>query len=336
MADLITGQSAEKWLGRLKFDPLGPLLRSESQPIRYFASRDLTSQAPESEDLRALWELDEPRRILEKQLENGAWRYHGGSARIRSADDYNQLETYRVLGQLIEKYGLDRSHSAVQSAAAYLFARQTDEGDFRGIYGSQYTPNYSAAITELLMEAGYHNDAHVRKSFQWLLSVRQEDGGWAIPLRTRRTALDAKALHGPLVASDISKPSSHMVTGVVLRAFAAHPAYRSSAAAKNAGRLLVSRFFSADKYPDRGTPVYWTYFTFPFWFTDIISALDSVSRLGFTTEGNPEISRALDWLIRRQETTGTWRLTLRAMAGEKHRDLWISLAACKVLRRFLS
>jgi hypothetical protein len=41
------------------------------------------------------------------------------------------------------------------------------------------------------------------------------------------------------------------VTGVVLRAFAAHEKYGHSEAARAAGELLASRFFEKDAYPDR-------------------------------------------------------------------------------------
>jgi len=49
------------------------------------------------------------------------------------------------------------------------------------------------------------------------------------------------------------------------------------------GVLLASRLFAADTYPDRRAPGYWTTFSYPFWFTDLLSALDSLSRLGFSS-----------------------------------------------------
>ena len=47
----------------------------------------------------------------------------------------------------------------LEKAAEFLFQRQTTEGDFRGIYGTQYSPNYSAAIMELLIKSGYSDDS---------------------------------------------------------------------------------------------------------------------------------------------------------------------------------
>jgi hypothetical protein len=51
----------------------------------------------------------------------------------------------------VEFYGLNKKHAAIKKAAEYLFLFQTNEGEFRGMYGNQYSPNYSASITEFLI-----------------------------------------------------------------------------------------------------------------------------------------------------------------------------------------
>jgi hypothetical protein len=71
----------------------------------------------------------------------------------------------------------------------------------------------------------------VRRSFRWLLSIRQHDGGWAIPLRTAGRNFQPATLRARTIHTISRKPSSHLVTGVVLRAFAAHPRYRNTPAA---------------------------------------------------------------------------------------------------------
>jgi hypothetical protein len=91
---------------------------------------------------------------------------------IRSQQNYNQIETYRIIGELVEKYSFNKSNNALLKAADFLFRFQTQEGDFRGIYGNQYSPNYSAAIMELLIKSGYENDPRIEKGFRWLLSSR--------------------------------------------------------------------------------------------------------------------------------------------------------------------
>lgn len=261
---------------------------------------------------------------------DGSWKYSGGREHIRSQENYNQLETYRNLGELVEKYAVDRNHPTAAKAAEYLFSFQTEQGDFRGIYGSQYTPNYSAGIAELLIKAGYQNDRRIVDCFEWLLGIRQDDGGWAIPLRTRK-AIFTKVLSGPLLEPDKTKPFSHLVTGVVLRAFAAHPKCRRSKEAKLAGELLASRFFQRDPYPDRSTPDFWVGFSYPFWFTDLLSSLDSLSLVGFS-RSHPGVKKALDWFVDRQQEDGSWKLRL-LRGKDKSLPLWLSLAVCRVFKR---
>jgi hypothetical protein len=252
---------------------------------------------------------------------------------VRSQEDYDQLETFRILGHLIEQYGLNRHHPAIGQAADIFFSHQTSEGDFRGIYGNQYTPNYSAAIMELLVKAGYENDPRIEAGFCWLLGLRQRDGGWAIPLRTVGKIFDRATLQADPIRPNTTRPSSHLITGVVLRAFAAHATCRRSSEAQAAGAFLASRLFATDTYPDRRASGFWTRFSYPFWFTDLLSALDSLSQLGFSGADGC-IQQTLDWLVARQEDDGLWRLSLVRMARERDRDAWISLAICRVLRRF--
>ncbi len=321
----------DDWLKKLRYNPLPSLNHTDNKAILFFVRRDLLSE--NDIPVQELWNLPVVTKILSKQLDNGAWKYPNPKANIRSKGNYNQLETYRILGYLVEKYGFTREQLAIRRAAEFMFSFQTGEGDFRGIYGNQYTPNYSAGIMEILIKAGYGNDTRIEKGFRWLLSIRQNDGGWAIPLRTVGAKLDIEALHGDTIKPDLSKPFSYMVTGVVLRAFAAHEKYRKSKESKVAGKLLMARFFKSDNYPDRSDSSYWSKFTFPFWFTDLLSALDSLSLLEFTRE-EPEINRALEWFINKQKENGLWELKLLKEKSDKDLNLWIALVICRILKRF--
>jgi len=322
------------WVQRLKFNPIPILVKSENKALTYFAKRDLSGNSMES--VRTLWSLPNVVKIISRQKRDGSWIYHGGESYIRSQQNYNQLETYRILGQLAELYGLTNEHSAIKRAADFMFGFQTKEGDFRGIYGAQYTPNYTAAIMELLIKAGYEEDSRIEEGFKWLLSIRQNDGGWVIPFRTIGTKGSKllQVMKDPEpIKPDRSKPFSHCVTGVVLRAFAAHQKYRRTKEAKVAGELLKSRFFQPDKYPDRKDPSFWIKFTFPFWFTDLLSALDSLSVLGFTKDDR-QIENALRWLSERQQEDGLWKLALLKAKSIDDLPLWITLTICRILKRF--
>lgn len=43
-------------------------------------------------------------------------------------------------------------------------------------------PYYNGAILEVLIKAGYAEDERVLKALEWLLGMRQNDGGWIILL----------------------------------------------------------------------------------------------------------------------------------------------------------
>ena len=312
---------------RLRHDPLPMLLGCDNAAVRCLARRDLLGEP--SAPLTSLWQLPEVLRVAARQQADGRWKYPGGKPWIRSPADYDQLETYRQLAVLVCKYGLDRHHPAVAGAARFLSSFQTGAGDYRGIYGRQYTPNYSAAITELLIRAGYESGRQVAKTMRWLLSMRQDDGGWAMPTRTLGMPLTAMLTAADTMEPDRSRPSSHLITGIVLRALAAHRSYRHSAAARQAGTLLKSRFFLRDAYPDRAAPSYWLVFSYPYWWTDLLSALDSLTQAGFG-RSDPDIARGVSWFARNQEANGLWNTGHNRPKGPDS-DLWVGLAICRML-----
>ena len=315
------------WYG-LQFDPISPLRSSPDPMIRWRAAHDL-----EGRDIDPAPILGQPqvKRILSRQLPDGSWRYPG--RRSGPQTNYEYLETYRRLGELVELFALNNEHPSVRSAADFLFPLQTDEGDFRGIYGHEYSPNYTAGVLEVLIHAGYAHDRRVEKGLRWLMAMRQNDGGWAVPLRTVGWNFRQPRPEGPLpVPPDRSKPFSHMVTGVVLRAMAASDRYRRTEEIRTAGESLASRLFLADRYPDRGGPEFWTKFSFPFWFTDLISALDSLSLIGLRDE---RIDMAIEWFRSRQREDGTWHLYHLKGAGISI-DEWVHFALCRALGRYQS
>ena len=320
------------WRSILHYDPLPPLLSSGDSAIALFTAQDLLEQT--DVNVKSLWDLPEAKKIVSKQQPDCAWKYPGGNTNLRTAENYDQIETFRNLGYLVEMYGFNKSHPVIVKAADFLLGFQTDEGDIRGILGTQYTPYYTAAMLELLIKAGYADDQRIEKALQWLSSTRQNDGGWALPLRTQNKKLDIIALNAQTLEPERSRPFSHLITGVVLRAYAVHPTYHHSVEAKLAGKLLLSHLFKKDNYPDRSSPDYWLRFTYPFWFTDLISATDSLSKLGFKKE-EPEIASTIQWFIAHQHNSGLWKLKTLKNQKKYHTDLWISLAICRILRRLV-
>jgi hypothetical protein len=281
----------------------------------------------EEADIEELWTLPQVKRTLKKQQSNGSWIYPNKKAALRSPTNYNQYQTYKTIAELVEFYGLNKKHYAIRKAAEYLFSFQTKEGEFRGMYGNQYSPNYSGSITEFLIKARY-DDIRIEKSLNWLLGIRQDDGGWAIPLRTRNKSLEALN-EKETIEPDKTKPFSHLITGIVLRPFSLMTAYRTKV--KDAGILLADRVFTRDKYSDRRGVEYWTKFTFPYHWTDILSTIDTLTLLGIAD--HPKINEIMHWFAYHRKENGIYDVTV--MAGAKYKDVkyWITLQYLNVLKR---
>ncbi len=300
----------------------------EDAALRYFVRRDLLGE--EAGPVQSLWELPAAARIVKRQRPDGAWRYPGKDSTPR--EDYALLETFRQVGVLVEMVGMTRAHPALARAAEFFFSRQTDEGDIRGIIGNQYMPYYMGVIMERLIRAGYGDDARIERGFDWLIGFRQDDGGWAAPLRTLGISYEEALARGTL-QPDRTKPHQHLMTGMVLRAFAAHPAYRTHPAALRAAELMKERLFKPDRYPDRRAVSYWTKFQYPFWWPTVLTVLDSLAAMGQPGD-DPAIRRGLNWFVDHQEPGGLWPSGYGSGPKATTGLAWVGLAICRVLKAF--
>ncbi|MCC7559663.1 MAG: hypothetical protein KO318_04425 [Methanobacterium sp.] len=326
-------------------NPLKSLLELGDEVIVYFTQRDLLGEKVNS--IQHIWNLPEVQRILEKQFEDGSWPSKYGNN--QNGVKYSLIETWKALRFLIQQYEMDNTHPAIRIAAEYIFSCQTDEGDIRGILANQYTPYYTGAIFYLLIKAGYQHDPRVEKGFQWLLDMRQDDGGWVIgspgiigiPNLSRNELNDLTSNKNRQTSRvfDKSKPFSAAGTGMVLRAFSVHPIYRKSEAALTAASLLKSKFFKKDNWSSYQHPDNWIRFQYPFWWTNLISALDSLSLMELSRD-DPDIKKTLKWLIEHQLRDGLWKVSYSKIhkSPDNNRTLnsrlWITLAICRIFKRF--
>lgn len=324
--------SAIRWLNELGSDPIPALLSQEDPALTYFVQRDLLEEAKGPVDV--LWDLAEAGHLARTQQADGSWRYPARCQGTLTGGNYDLLESFRTLRVLVETYGFDRRHPVIAKAAGYIFSCQTAEGDVRGMLGNQYLPYYKGAILALLVKAGYSEDKRLKIGLKWLLSMRQADGGWIIPTQAvpSRSRTRAYWLESPL-APDRSRPFSRLATDMVLRAFAAHAAYRGRSEIQAAGRLLKSRFFQADRYPDRKAPSYWLKYQYPFWWSSLLSVLDSLSRLGFDP-ADSDIASGLTWFLAHQAADGLWETGYGSGRSAARMRAWVGLAVCRMLKRF--
>ena len=336
--------ASDNWIFKFKYDPIRPLLESGNQEVIYFVKRDILDESVES--ISSIWASSEATKIINKQTSKGYWKSNSSNKKKHPAQNYELLETYRNTNILINMYGLNREHPGIAKAVEYMFSCQTEEGDIRGIIGEQYAPYYNGIIVSNLNCAGYADDPRVERIIQWLLTMRQNDGGWVIGSpgcmgvysRKERDALTTQFV-GTRQDFDREQPFCHSGTGMVIRAFATHPFHNKSDAAIRAAELLTNALFEKNNYSSYQHPDNWVRFKFPFWWTDLISALDSVSRMGFSAD-HPKILKALEWFKENQLPTGLWKHSYSRIhkyvenAKTHELQLWINLAVSRVFKRF--
>ena len=333
----------EIWRQKLNYDPVPSLLASNNPVITYFVRRDLLEEQVDS--IQTIWQLPVIQKILKKQQPDGSWKSRNKNQSKYPLVNYTLIETWKQFRYLIEQYELNRTDPSIGRAAEYIFSCQTEDGDIRGILANQYATYYTGALMSLLIKAGYEADPRIEKGFQWLLSVRQNDGGWlASPLMSVNLSKDQEAsiFHttDTIMDHDPTKPSSHNWTGMVIRAFAAHPTYRKSAAAQRAATLLKTNFFQKDKnYSSYKAADYWVKFQYPYWWNNLVAALDSISSIGFSKD-DKDIKKAQTWLRDNQQENGLWKLSyskkkkIKYTQKAKEEQIWVSLAICRILKRF--
>lgn len=325
----------QNWRKQLRIDTVPVLLGSQDEALVYFTKRDLLNEpvAP----ISFVWGLPEPQKIIRKQQADGSWEKAGKKNDIYPPYHHTLVATFKRFRILVEKYRFTRDHPAAMKAAEFLFSFQTKEGDIRGFIGNQYATYYTGYVLSLLIKAGYEDNPRVERGMQWLLSIRQADGGWTIPILTHKFDRDTQykltSQYMEPVAPDRAKPFSHNWTDMVLRAFAAHSAYRQSGEASAAGALLKSRFFQPDAYSSYQSPKYWT--RFAVWWPNLLTALDSLWLLGFSKD-DPDIKKGLNWFIEHQETDGLWKLESGKAISPRDTEerLWLGLAICRLLKRY--
>lgn len=299
------------WKEILKADPIPELLDIDDDGLENRVKRDILEEDLGPEE--TITSDSHYKTLVRRQKPDGSWRESG---RKKNETNWTFITTLRSLYCLLD-LGANSEDEVFDDGAKFIMGTQTPDGDFRGAYGDDIpSPNYTGMVVDILFRGGeaYYDNAVA--GLDWLIEVRRKDGGWAIP---------------KLRSNSVSDPASHVVTGMALRAFPSDPESRYESEARKAGEILAKRIFKPDKYPDRRQPEYWGKLSYPFWFTDALSALDVLGKLGFGLEEG-RMKRAFDWVINQQDDQGFWRSDFRRRNVEK--DPWLTYAALRVIKFF--
>jgi len=302
------------WTAILKTNPIPKLLEIGELGLTNRIQRDLLdkktglAKEPVVDD-------SEYKTLVRRQKPDGSWREAG---RKKNELNWTFITTLRSLYRLID-LGSRSGDEVFDRGAAFILGTQTEIGDFRGAYGPDIpSPDYTGMTVEVLFHGKCNCNKALIRALEWLVEARRNDGGWAIPGLRSQSKKD---------------PSSHNVTGMALRGFAAEPNGQFSDEAKKAGELLANRIFEPDKYPHRRGVEYWGKLSYPFWFTDALSALDVLSRLSFDLSTG-KMQRAFDWLIKQQDKDGFWHSDFRK--NRMSADPWLTYAALRTIKAIIN
>ncbi len=289
------------WRARLASDPIPRLLREGTPSVLARVRRDLIddSEAPAADEIAAYPEV---KVLLRKMEKDGSFAPKAADKELGGAKFAKCLATVRALDRLADM-GLriepdTKVAGELRKTADFVLDSQESAGGIGDLTLAD-TPKGRGKVVALhfhgwalsaLCRAGFENDPRVEKGFRFLLSLRQDDGGWA----WRGVRTDSAA-----------RPSSHLVTGMVLRAFASSKERRGSREARRAGELLATRFLQPDRYEDRKAPSYWEILSEPRFYTDVLDALDTITSIGLGKE-NSGVRTAEAYLRSRQCKDGLW------------------------------
>jgi hypothetical protein len=342
-----SGSSAPRalsgWRARLASDPIPRLLREGSPSVLARVRRDLIddSEAPTAKEIA---EYPEVKAFLKKVEKNGSYAPKQVEKALGSPKFAVCLSTLRAIDRLAD-FGLrleGDADSPLHKMADFVLQSQEPDGSI-GDLALADTPkgkpksvalHFHGWAVSALCRAGFEGDPRVEKGIQHLLERRQDDGGWA----WRGVRTDSAA-----------RPSSHLVTGMVLRAFASASQRRTSREARRAAELLATRFLQPDRYEDRKAPSFWEILTEPRFYTDVLDALDTITAIGLGKE-NSGVRTAEAYLRSRQASDGLWypgppakpdglvpKPLSKDVSKDKDRDvdsaIWLTLRVLVVLRR---
>lgn len=289
------------WRARLASDPIPRLLREGSPSVLARVRRDLIddSEAPTAEEIASYPEV---KALLKRIEKDGSVAPRATEKELGSPKFAKCLAALRTLDRLAD-YGLrveDKSALATQlrSVADFILSSQQSDGGIADLTVGE-GPKGKAKVVAVhfqgwalsaLCRSGFEGDSRIEKGFRFLLSLRQDDGGWA----WRGVRTDSAA-----------RPSSHLITGMVLRGFASSKERRGTREARRAAELLATRFLQPDRYEDRKAPTYWEILTEPRFYTDVLDALDTITSIGLGKE-NSGVRTAEAYLRSRQAKDGLW------------------------------
>ncbi len=317
------------WKRKLKADPTQWLLDPGCPSVRYWTLVDILGRPPDDPEVRAaqaaipayLPVAD----LLASQQPDGHW---GSPNFYLPRAGRGTFWVLTVLGEL----GLTAEEDHVQRACDFMFAHQRPDGAFcrrrripgQGMAWEESTePCTQARIVRFLIQFGYGKDPRLQKAIDWLLPLQRDDGMWFCRGAQGRGCLRATLDVLRIAALD---PLAAANPGI------------AAASAPICSLLMeprMSRYHVGDNWGA------WECLKYPYFGFGVISALDTLARLGYTLE-EPRIAAAIEYLLDRQLPDGAWPLDDSwpgspidfGQPGQPNR--WLTLDAVRVIKQLYS
>ncbi len=78
-------------------------------------------------------------------------------------------------------------------------------------------------------------------------------------------------------------------------------------------------------------------FQYPYWWTTLLSSLDSLYNVGFTIK-DKDIEKGIEWFLINQNESGLWKT--KYDKGDKEKielnELWIAYGICRIIKLYLN
>jgi hypothetical protein len=326
-------------------EPLPWLLEPATPAVRHMALRDLLDRPADDPEvvaaLRAAMRIDPIASILSAQSPDGYWEKPGPGYATKYRGTVWQLI-------FLDQLGADPADEGIQRACAYVLEHSVaSTGGFGASGRSGADPPPPSAVIHCLngnllralIGFGYLDDPRVQSAIDW--EARSITG-----TGVERWYASGTCGPGFACAANDKQPCAWGAVKGLLGLARIPPQQRSplvDRALEAGAALLLSRDPADADYPmgwgntrPNGS---WFKLGFPSGYvTDVLQDLEALVELGHG--GDSHLSRALEWLVVKQDARGRW-CNEYAYNGKTWTDIerqgqpskWVTLRACRLLRR---
>lgn len=112
--------------------------------------------------------------VLARRRDNGSDFWATADGRVGVGDPFSAVTSLIILHEL----GLTRDHETVQGALDRILDGWREDGRIRVAPKGTMYPCHTAVLARALCRFGYADDPRLERTFQHLLDIQYDDGGW--------------------------------------------------------------------------------------------------------------------------------------------------------------